>query len=406
MPIEIRHDPSSAMMALVSLLGGQGEFAGKELENLRAGGRQLAQASSQQYMQGRSLGAQQAMQAASLSAQRNAQIRQIAAQGEAQKQEQKSTMERMAFESDLQLQRMAAASPMELEQKRKEAEIERQNWEFQYDMQGKKRIAELNKARQYITQSGQFSPQEQTALLPLLDMQIANVPKAVIEKSEMTKQLEALGPEKQPGRLWKGDDGSSYQTIIGTSGLPEPKLMLRQDQTTEHHLAIAEAANQAKVVATQARYLDARRSAMITWTKEKVPVTKPAVGGGWFGYGAEEGGPTGEERLRTPEEVEALADRFFPLGQPQQPQEQRVTREAPGAPALRPPKWVADALSKGSIKLTEEERKSVEGAPREILEALVYIKAALDKWPNPKDMPPSVVQEMMAAQRLIDMLPQ
>jgi len=296
--------------------------------------------------------------------------------------------------------------PYELERKRKEAEIERQNWEFQYDMQGKKRIAELNKARQYITQSGQFSPQEQTALLPLLDMQIANVPKAVIEKSEMTKQLEALGPEKQPGRLWKGDDGSSYQTIIGTSGLPEPKLMLRQDQTTEHHLAIAEAANQAKVVATQARYLDARRSAMITWTKEKVPVTKPAVGGGWFGYGAEEGGPTGEERLRTPEEVEALADRFFPLGQPQQPQEQRVTREAPGAPALRPPKWVADALSKGSIKLTEEERKSVEGAPREILEALVYIKAALDKWPNPKDMPPSVVQEMMAAQRLIDMLPQ
>lgn len=118
-----------------------------------------------------------------------------------------------------------------LEEKREEGRLEAEKWESQYTAKQRQEIQQHNNAIQAIQQSEDLDTAQQEAMIRKVRMHMAGIQPSQIPSDPDKIQFE---PGREPGVLWPGEDGGRYTTIIGSSGAPEAKLLVRPDQTLEY----------------------------------------------------------------------------------------------------------------------------------------------------------------------------
>lgn len=316
MPIEVRHDTALEALAATGLAGaalGAGRGA-TEAQLSRSA--QIAQTAAR-------IGAARDMQVRQLGAQRDMQMEQIEAQADRQKEAADTAYARTALAAGLQEEIQEQQFDNELEKMQEAARVQADQWEIQYTTQQRQEITKFNNARQMISRDTRFSPEEKEAALRLIDLQQANIEPSMMPRDPNKPQF-AEGQE--PGAPFiHSETGATLTTVIGSSGQPELKLLVRPDQTIEYlqEKIKAEQADAERV--RQEKLEDERRKYEITLETRKIPEMVEAVEGGFLGYGATEAGPTGGERFLTLDERRALSEKHFGS----RPQEQQVEPQIP-----------------------------------------------------------------------------
>ena len=345
MPIEVRHAPSAGMAALAGLLGGRGRAAVSELEARRISGRLAAQ-----------LDARQVAQTQQLSAQRNAQMRQIAAQADRQREAADTAYARTALAAGLDEKIREQEFDREMTGKQEEARLRANQFEYQFTTKQRHEIAKLNEADQFIASSPDFSEEEKLQYRRLSAQKRAGIEPGLIP-ADPNKMQFAEGREL--GKVWK-DDAGSWMTSLpdGT-----PKLILRYDQTEEHHAQLREQEMALEQIKQAAEMRKEKAKIRIELLTEDTDTVKP-----------------GFQRLSSPE-VDAIMRELYP---PQVPEVQPAPSPSPLEPTWR-----------SMMPKTPEQKLRLK-------QAWEIIRSTKEKYPDVSNIPQSVLRRLIAAGKIID----
>ncbi len=238
MPISIKHAVPSGIAALTGLLSGQGRSAVRETETRNQAQRLLSQFTQRNLEQDLSLRSRESSQAQSLSTQRFSQVANIRAQRErqvsslqAQRQNTQQQIQasakrqsqaaddaykRTALSAGLQSELQEQAYDQRIQAMEEAARIQAQRTKLQYSMETKREMAEDNAARNFVTNSDDFSPEMKQQFFDQLDRKKYNLDK--VPAGEEAQYEDGKGPKD----TWPGPDGSIWGW--DANGIPDVKV--------------------------------------------------------------------------------------------------------------------------------------------------------------------------------------
>ncbi|MFA5186705.1 MAG: hypothetical protein WC551_09535 [Patescibacteria group bacterium] len=169
--------------------------------------------------------------------QRALQLADIDARADLQRQAADEAMARTALQHGLDGQIKEEEFDRTIKQMQEQARVQAQQWEYQYTAQQRQEIARFNAARQTITGSDSFSPEEKEQALRMVDMEQANIKPAMMPR-DPSKPIYPDG--RGVGESWIADDGST----LAREADGNVKLIQRYDQGPKAQQAKLQMENQ------------------------------------------------------------------------------------------------------------------------------------------------------------------
>lgn len=222
--------------------------------------------------------------ATKLENQRVMQQAEIQSRADVQKQAADEAAARTALQFGLEGQVREQEFDRSLAKMQEDARLQASQFEYQYTVKQKQQFARLNAARQEISNSSHFTPEEKQTALRQIDLQQANIEPSMIPR-DPSKPLYPEG--RGIGEMWSNDDG----TMIARKPDGSLQLMRRPDQSIEYMREKEQAALKGKQMELQAKQQAALMELRIKLATEDVIAGE---------------GDNQIVRQRTPEEVERI----------------------------------------------------------------------------------------------------
>lgn len=285
---------------------------------------------------------------------REMQLLQIDAQSNLQKQAADQALKRTALQFGLDKQLKEDEFDNEMLKLQEQARLQAQMFEYRYSAQQRQEIAKFNTARQAVTSSEQFTPEEKQIALRLIDQQQANIKPSMMPRDPS----KPIYPDGQgPGQMWKEQDGS----VVGRKPDGSLQLIQRWDQGPD-----------AKKFESQAKLeekkfeLQARREEKLLDIRSKIASEQ-----------VDETGPDGKKkgsRYRTAQEIDQIMQGVMGGGQQNAAQ--------PGQSA-QPQEWWQQPASK-NLQITDADKN----LPPIVGQAQAFIRTINAKYGGYAAVPP------------------
>jgi hypothetical protein len=382
MPIEVRH--GSGLEALIAAGFGGALQAGREdtqAQLSRSAG--IAQT-------GARIGASRDMQAQQLREQREMQMTQIEAQADRQKQAADDAMARTALQFGLDKEMREEEFDRQMTGAREEARLQAEQFEYRYTTKQRMEFAKWDNIDRMIDQDPRYDQETKDEMhRVVMGQRIGARPSAM--PADPNKPTFTEGQE--PGKIWE-HGGGLYRTVI-KDGVAVPEVVVRPDQTPKYKEMEIQAEREKAMILRRQKWEDEKRRYEIDLDKLEVPIVEKAKEGGWFGIGAEEGGPTDLKRFLTESEKQERLRRHFgtppPLpGEGQGPSDVELEQELQRRVDAQGPWWVGTAATDAEKQLPPMPGR-----------ASMYIREAIKEYKSIKNMPPEVQAAFRQASQML-----
>jgi len=158
---------------------------------------------------------------------------------------------------------------LEVKKLREQAKIEAEQWEHKFTAQQRQEIQKWNNALANVEASSDYTEEEKASFRKRHAIAIAGIQPSQVPADPNKPKFE---DGRGPGQVYEGADKGLYTTVIGSSRLPEAKLIVRPDQRQEYGIELKKMDVEQKRMEREQAQQDAREKFRLSQYDKEVDV--------------------------------------------------------------------------------------------------------------------------------------